>query len=104
MLIQIKRENSIKIRFNYYLLVKIRSCFNHLNANPQNGQTHSNNSLVTADELFECAWPFCAVGAQRIKVDGHLAVNFQMAFLFYMSLSTACLFGIRQLSELLAKM
>ena len=21
---------------------------------PQNGQTHSNNSLATADELFEC--------------------------------------------------
>ena len=28
----------------------------------QNGQTHSNNSLATADELFECVWPFCKLG------------------------------------------
>ena len=27
------------------------------------GQTHSNNSSVTADELFDCVWPFCGVGA-----------------------------------------
>ena len=30
---------------------------------PQNGQTHSNNSPATADELFECVWPFCKVGS-----------------------------------------
>ena len=30
---------------------------------PQNGLTHSNNSLATADELFECVRPFCGVGA-----------------------------------------
>ena len=30
---------------------------------PQNGQTHSNNSLAFSDELFECVWPFCGVGA-----------------------------------------
>ena len=30
---------------------------------PQNGQKHSNNSPVRADELFECVWPFCGVGA-----------------------------------------
>ena len=30
---------------------------------PQNGQTHSNNFSATADELFECVWPFCGVGA-----------------------------------------
>ena len=29
---------------------------------PQNGQTHSNNSLPTAEELFKSAWPFCEVG------------------------------------------
>ena len=28
----------------------------------QNGQTHSNNSLTTADEFFECVWLFCGVG------------------------------------------
>ena len=27
------------------------------------GQTHSHTSLATADELFECAWPFCGVCA-----------------------------------------
>ena len=33
--------------------------------NPQNGQTHSthsNNSSAFADELFECARPFCGFG------------------------------------------
>ena len=30
---------------------------------PQNGQTHSNNSSATADELLECVWWFCGVGA-----------------------------------------
>ena len=29
----------------------------------QNSQTHSNNSSATPDELFECVWPFCGVGA-----------------------------------------
>ena len=33
----------------------------------KNGQTHSNNSSATANEFFECAWPFCEVGASRIK-------------------------------------
>ena len=36
---------------------------NPLSANPKNGQTHSNNSPAFADKLFECAWPFCGVGA-----------------------------------------
>ena len=35
---------------------------------PQNGQTHSNYSSATADELFECVCPFCAVGAKRDKI------------------------------------
>ena len=30
---------------------------------PQNDQTHSNNLLATADELFKCVWPLCGVGA-----------------------------------------
>ena len=29
----------------------------------QNSQTHSNSSSQIADELFECVWPFCGVGA-----------------------------------------
>ena len=30
---------------------------------PQNGQTHSNDKSAFADELFECVWPFCGIGA-----------------------------------------
>ena len=33
----------------------------------QNGQTHSNNSSATADELFEYVWPYCRVVTQRVK-------------------------------------
>ena len=33
----------------------------------QNGQTHSNNSSAVADRLFECVWPFCGIGALRVK-------------------------------------
>ena len=51
----------------------IESCvntwsFNPLSANPTKGQTHSNNLSTTADELFECVWPFCAVSAWRVKI------------------------------------
>ena len=31
--------------------------------NLQNGQTHSNDSSAFADELFECVWLFCGIGA-----------------------------------------
>ena len=30
---------------------------------PEIGQTHSNNLSAVADELFECVWTFCGVGA-----------------------------------------
>ena len=39
-----------------------------LSGNRESGQTHSNNLLATADELFECIWPFCGVGAKRGNV------------------------------------
>ena len=39
------------------------SSVNTLSAKPQNGQTHSNNSLATAKKLFECVWQFCRVAA-----------------------------------------
>ena len=43
---------------------------------PQNGHTHSNNLSASADELFECVWPFCAVGGQRVKANAiHFTVN-----------------------------
>ena len=34
---------------------------------PQNDQTHSYNLSAKAGELFECIWPFCGVGAQRVQ-------------------------------------
>ena len=34
---------------------------------PQNGQKRSNKSSAFVDEFFECVWPFCGVGAQRVK-------------------------------------
>ena len=36
---------------------------------PQNGQIHSINSSAAADELFECVWPFCRVGASKVKCE-----------------------------------
>ena len=33
----------------------------------RNGQTHSYNLSAIAGELFECVWPFCGVGAYRVK-------------------------------------
>ena len=44
------------------------SSFNPLNTNPTKFQTHSKNLSSTADELFECVWPFCGVGAQRVHL------------------------------------
>ena len=31
-------------------------------ATPQDVQTHSKNLLARADELLQCAWPFCGIG------------------------------------------
>ena len=42
------------------LILKLSTNISILSA--PNGQTHSNNSSATADELFECVWPFCGVG------------------------------------------
>ena len=33
----------------------------------RNGQTHSNNSSAVTAELFEFVWPFCGVGAEKLK-------------------------------------
>ena len=37
-----------------------------LSANPRKCSNTINNSLAVADELFECVWTFCGVGAQRV--------------------------------------
>ena len=44
----------------------------------QNGHTDSNNSSVTAAELFECVEPFSGVGAERVR-------NFQILFEYNIS-------------------
>ena len=41
--------------------------FNPLAPTPLNGQTYSNNSSRTADELFECVWPFYGIGTKRVE-------------------------------------
>ena len=48
-------------------LLHKKPIFNPLNANPTKCQTHSNNPSAFADELFECVWPFCGIGAWRVK-------------------------------------
>ena len=50
---------------------------------PQNGQTRSNNSLVEADELFECVWPFCVVGAERVKCFRYYFFNVNRCILLW---------------------
>ena len=35
---------------------------------PQNGQSHSNNSSAIADQLFECAWPFCRLELKGLTI------------------------------------
>ena len=54
----------------------ILSEFNSLSPTPQNGQTHSNNSLKQSDELFECVWPFCVVGAWRVSDSRKVVVKY----------------------------
>ena len=41
--------------------------FNPLAPTPLNGQTYWNNSSGTADELFECVWPFYGIGIKRVE-------------------------------------
>ena len=43
---------------------------------PQNGQTHRNNSSALANELFECVWLFCGVGAFRVKVHNPAIIRY----------------------------
>ena len=48
---------------NYFVMVdinvlKLRLFLNALSANP----------TKTSNELFECAWPFCDIGAERVKI------------------------------------
>ena len=59
---QIQQMVSQDLYLYQYFLWGI-SEFNLSSTKPQNGQSHSNISPATADELFQCVWPFCRVGA-----------------------------------------
>ena len=50
----------------------------------QNGQTHSNNSSAVAavDNFFKYVWPFCGVGASRVKVSQTVIVIFLKIFIY----------------------
>ena len=56
-----------RVKFSVYFFINFPHLLNKSSAlslqTPQNGQTHSNNSSVVADKLFERVWPFCGVGA-----------------------------------------
>ena len=41
----------------------VKSVLTLLAPTPQNSQPQSKNSSAAADELFECVWPFNAVGS-----------------------------------------
>ena len=50
---------------------------------PKNGQTHSNNSLAVADELFECVWPFCGFDAESVKPHKNTGFNLYISGIMY---------------------
>ena len=55
---------------------------------PQNGQTYSNNSSAVADELFECVWLFCEIGAwgvNTLNIFAKSSINDVWLFLEYAS-------------------
>ena len=52
-------ESLFKSLYFYHFVL----LFNCLNFNLKKGQTHSNNSSATANELFDFVWPFWGVGA-----------------------------------------
>ena len=44
---------------------------NPLSANPKQNKMVKHTQTIRrqfADELFECVWPFCDIGAQRLSI------------------------------------
>ena len=66
---------------------------------PQNGQTHSNNSSATANEMFHCVWLFCGVGAERVKSTLNIPVpsNYKDIEIQYLDVSLILVFLISQI-------
>ena len=56
--------NKVSRTFHFwrYSQISVQIPVNPLNANPAKW-AHSDNSSATADEFFECVWPFSGVGA-----------------------------------------
>ena len=52
-----KDNYKIEAQNDYWLILNLQA------PTPQNGHTHSNNLSNFADDLFECTWLFCGVGA-----------------------------------------
>ena len=57
------RTCSIEILIKWETSAAWKKVVNPLIANPKNGQTHSKNLSAIAEELFECVWLICGVGA-----------------------------------------
>ena len=53
--------------FDFSFFVGINAPINNLSVNFTKWSNTSNNLSATADKLFECVWPFCGVGALRVK-------------------------------------
>ena len=54
-------ENFIFMQLKFFKLFHTNVLF------LQHKKTHLKNSSATADELFERVWPFCGVGALKVK-------------------------------------
>ena len=66
---------------------------------PQNGQTHSNTSSATANEMFDCVWLFFGVGAERVKSTLNIPVpsNYKDIEIQYLDVSLILAFLISQI-------
>ena len=66
---------------------------------PQNGQTNSNNSSATANEMFDCVWLFWGVGAERVKSTLNIPVpsNYKDIEIQYLDVSLILVFLISQI-------
>ena len=53
--------------FDFSFFVGINASINNLSVNFTKWSNTSNNLSAIADKLFEYVWPFCGVGALRVK-------------------------------------
>ena len=74
------------------LKISLSSSLNLLSANLQKWSMHSNYSSATFDEFFECVWPFCGVGVERVKGYGKFEITFILwnIAIFWIETSKPC--------------